>query len=160
MEEQAQEIIFDETQLEDVQAIAQQLFMRGAQPGDPGDQRTLVRPPVPWGRIALAVLLTALVSGGAFVLARRVLPTGWAVLVALFLLAVILAVGMKRIIITGVEIYQHFAPDAIRNKCRFEPSCSEYMIRAVRKYGVCRGVRKGVDRLCRCNIHNGGYDEP
>jgi putative membrane protein insertion efficiency factor len=45
--------------------------------------------------------------------------------------------------------------------CRFEPSCSEYFLLAVRKYGPVRGACKGVGRICRCNPWNrGGYDPP
>ena len=45
--------------------------------------------------------------------------------------------------------------------CRFEPSCSEYMIQAIRKYGPIRGAAKGMWRVCRCNPFNpGGYDPP
>ncbi|GBD37516.1 Putative membrane protein insertion efficiency factor [bacterium HR36] len=45
--------------------------------------------------------------------------------------------------------------------CRFEPSCSEYMLQAVRKYGVLRGVAKGWWRILRCNPWTpGGYDPP
>jgi len=45
--------------------------------------------------------------------------------------------------------------------CRFEPSCSEYFIRAVRLYGPTRGVWKGVRRICRCHPWSqGGYDPP
>jgi putative membrane protein insertion efficiency factor len=45
--------------------------------------------------------------------------------------------------------------------CRFEPSCSEYFIQAVHKYGPLRGACKGVGRICRCNPWTpGGYDPP
>jgi uncharacterized protein len=45
--------------------------------------------------------------------------------------------------------------------CRFTPSCSEYMIQAVRKYGPVRGTAKGIWRICRCHpFHPGGYDPP
>jgi uncharacterized protein len=45
--------------------------------------------------------------------------------------------------------------------CRFEPSCSEYFIQAVRKYGPIRGAAKGAWRICRCNpFCKGGYDPP
>lgn len=66
----------------------------------------------------------------------------------------------KRAIIWLVHLYQKFAPDEVRLKCVFEPSCSEYMIAAVQKYGVIKGVVKGVDRLLRCHPPNGGHDEP
>lgn len=45
--------------------------------------------------------------------------------------------------------------------CRFEPSCSEYFIQAVRKHGPWRGGFKGVWRVLRCNpFCQGGYDPP
>jgi len=45
--------------------------------------------------------------------------------------------------------------------CRFVPSCSEYMRGAVEKYGVVRGLWRGVKRVVRCNRWNkGGVDLP
>ena len=45
--------------------------------------------------------------------------------------------------------------------CRFEPSCSRYMIGALRKYGLIKGLWKGIRRLLRCHPWNpGGYDPP
>jgi len=45
--------------------------------------------------------------------------------------------------------------------CRFQPSCSEYLILAVRKHGVLRGVLKGMWRVLRCHPWSpGGFDPP
>jgi putative membrane protein insertion efficiency factor len=45
--------------------------------------------------------------------------------------------------------------------CRFEPSCSRYMIGALRKYGLFRGLARGIGRVSRCHPwHPGGYDPP
>ena len=45
--------------------------------------------------------------------------------------------------------------------CRFTPSCSNYFIQAVRKYGAVRGSLKGLWRICRCHPFGGsGYDPP
>jgi putative membrane protein insertion efficiency factor len=45
--------------------------------------------------------------------------------------------------------------------CRFEPSCSRYMIGALRKYGPAKGVWMGFRRVLRCHPWNpGGYDPP
>ncbi len=45
--------------------------------------------------------------------------------------------------------------------CRFEPTCSAYMIGALRKYGPIRGLAKGLARIGRCHPwHPGGYDPP
>ena len=65
----------------------------------------------------------------------------------------------KRIIIWIIHFYQHYAPDRIRLKCVFEPSCSEYMLLAVNKYGFFKGLYKGIKRLLRCHPP-GGVDYP
>ena len=45
--------------------------------------------------------------------------------------------------------------------CRFYPSCSEYAVQAVSRYGVLRGSARAARRLCRCHpFHPGGYDPP
>lgn len=46
-------------------------------------------------------------------------------------------------------------------RCRFYPSCSEYGATAIRRYGLARGGRMTVRRLCRCHPFNpGGFDPP
>ena len=48
---------------------------------------------------------------------------------------------------------------AFGSQCRFEPSCSQYMIDAVRARGAIVGVALGLWRLLRCNpLNPGGYD--
>ena len=69
-------------------------------------------------------------------------------------------ISIKHIVLLIVKIYQRVAPISIRSKCRFEPSCSEYMILSINKYGFIKGFRKGIDRIKRCNINDGGFDEP
>ena len=59
-----------------------------------------------------------------------------------------------------VRLYQRLAPRRLRKSCRFHPTCSEYMILAVKKYGVVRGFFKGVNRIGRCSTPNGGVDYP
>lgn len=63
-------------------------------------------------------------------------------------------------LISLIRIYQRFAPMNIRRRCRFEPSCSEYMVLAIQKYGMKSGFLKGVDRIKRCGSGDGGYDYP
>ena len=69
--------------------------------------------------------------------------------------AAYVAVVAKRAVIWLVHLYQAKASDKTRLKCVFEPSCSEYMILAVEKYGVVKGVYKGIDRLRRCGYQHG-----
>lgn len=66
---------------------------------------------------------------------------------------------LKKTIIWFVHFYQHYASDKTRLKCVYEPSCSEYMILAINKYGVFRGLFKGIKRLLRCHPP-GGIDYP
>ena len=43
--------------------------------------------------------------------------------------------------------------------CRFYPSCSEYIYQAVEKYGVLKGLIKGLKRIIRCHpLSRGGHD--
>ena len=67
---------------------------------------------------------------------------------------------MKGLIIWMVRFYQRHAPSAMRAACLFTPTCSEYMILAVEKYGAVRGVIKGIRRILRCKPPNGGVDYP
>ncbi|MCU0878901.1 MAG: membrane protein insertion efficiency factor YidD [Pirellulaceae bacterium] len=60
-----------------------------------------------------------------------------------------------------VRVYQWTLSPIFGRQCRFEPTCSHYMIGAVEKYGVVRGVLKGIWRILRCNpFCRGGYDPP
>jgi putative component of membrane protein insertase Oxa1/YidC/SpoIIIJ protein YidD len=55
----------------------------------------------------------------------------------------------RKLLVTAVELYQHYAPEEVRRKCTLMPSCSEYAILALRKYGVIRGLYKIYVRLTR-----------
>ncbi|MDR2344907.1 MAG: membrane protein insertion efficiency factor YidD [Planctomycetaceae bacterium] len=60
-----------------------------------------------------------------------------------------------------VYFYQLCISPFLPKRCRYEPSCSTYMILAIKKYGALRGVIKGIWRICRCNPFGGsGYDPP
>jgi hypothetical protein len=59
------------------------------------------------------------------------------------------------------KLYKLLISPMLGPRCRFQPTCSEYFIAAVRKYGVVRGSWRGVCRICRCHPWNpGGYDPP
>jgi uncharacterized protein len=64
-------------------------------------------------------------------------------------------------LIAGVRCYQVCLRPILPAVCRFHPSCSEYFILAVQKYGPLKGGCKGVYRICRCNpFCQGGFDPP
>ena len=83
--------------------------------------------------------------------------TWMAILFFCLLYAVIFS---RKAVIWFVHLYQNKASDQVRLRCVFEPSCSEYMILAVKKYGALIGVCKGIGRLKRCHPPNGGEDYP
>ncbi len=60
-----------------------------------------------------------------------------------------------------IRVYQMTISPLLGPTCRFEPTCSRYMIEAVRKYGLLRGFGRGIGRLSRCHPwHPGGVDRP
>ncbi|MEZ6057896.1 MAG: membrane protein insertion efficiency factor YidD [Planctomycetaceae bacterium] len=63
-----------------------------------------------------------------------------------------------------VKMYQFFGSPLMRwlgVGCRFTPTCSHYMIGALKKHGPFRGTWRGIRRVCRCHPgHPGGYDPP
>ena len=64
-------------------------------------------------------------------------------------------------IIAVVRLYQFTLSPLIGRQCRFHPTCSNYMIAAVEKYGAFRGSLKGLWRIARCNpFCRGGEDSP
>ena len=66
-----------------------------------------------------------------------------------------------RTIILLVRVYQFTLSPIFGRQCRFQPTCSHYMIGAVEKYGAVRGSLKGIWRIIRCNpFCAGGYDPP
>lgn len=65
----------------------------------------------------------------------------------------------KKFLVLIVRGYQKFISPLLGNNCRFSPTCSEYFILAVEKYGVIKGSYLGGKRIFRCHPFNpGGYD--
>jgi hypothetical protein len=66
---------------------------------------------------------------------------------------------MASLFILLIQLYQKFISPLIPNRCRFIPTCSQYAIDALQKYGVFRGFYQTARRLLRCHpFHSGGYD--
>ena len=60
-----------------------------------------------------------------------------------------------------IRIYQLFISPFLGKRCRFFPSCSEYLYQAIQKYGLLKGFLKGFKRILRCHPFNqGGVDMP
>lgn len=71
-------------------------------------------------------------------------------------LFLVLVFFLKRLIIELIKVYQHYAPEEVRRRCLFMPTCSEYTIMVLEKYGLILGLHKAYIRIfkkCRGNIY-------
>jgi uncharacterized protein len=58
-----------------------------------------------------------------------------------------------------LRFYKRFISPLLPPMCRFEPTCSVYMMQAIEKYGFARGAWLGVKRLSHCHpLNPGGWD--
>lgn len=144
-------------------------------------KRPLVRPNTSYKKAALYISLFLLANVGMTVVLYHLfrwlgisslLPdaiwdfyrenhTAFIILLTLtqFLIGGVLA--LKSAIIGAVRLYQRYAPEDIRRRCLFKPTCSEYTILAVQKYGVIRGLYKAYIRLFKkCKGRTYRIDEP
>ena len=66
-----------------------------------------------------------------------------------------------RVLIALVRAYQITLSPIFGRQCRFYPTCSNYFLEAVEKYGAIQGSWRGLKRILRCNpFHPGGFDPP
>ncbi|MCI6908575.1 MAG: membrane protein insertion efficiency factor YidD [Clostridiaceae bacterium] len=67
---------------------------------------------------------------------------------------------MKRILLALIRFYRRqLSPLKKTPTCRFIPTCSEYALLAIEKYGAWKGTRLAICRVLRCHpFHPGGYD--
>ena len=67
--------------------------------------------------------------------------------------------AFRGILVAPIRLYQRTISPALPSRCKYHPSCSEYAVQAVRRYGLVRGVVLAGWRLLRCNPwSHGGYD--
>jgi putative membrane protein insertion efficiency factor len=66
---------------------------------------------------------------------------------------------MRALAVLLIRIYQWTVSPLRGPTCRFYPSCSQYALEAVQRFGVLKGAALSVARLARCHpFHPGGYD--
>ena len=66
---------------------------------------------------------------------------------------------MKQLLLMLISFYQRCISPAFPGKCRFRPTCSQYAIEAIEKYGVIKGAYLALRRILRCHPWGGhGYD--
>ena len=156
-------IEFSENDFQNLDVIAQELFIN-TDTNDPASInyiRHLERPKINLLSIICYIALAiGIFTLSHFILLQIEISTALSWIIPVLALIVYMVASLKKALICLIKIYQRLAPDSLRMKCRFEPSCSQYMILAIEKYGVLKGLRIGNDRLRRCKIGNGGYDFP
>ena len=58
-----------------------------------------------------------------------------------------------------IHFYQRYLSPLHPPCCIYTPTCSEYAVQAIKKYGALKGTWLAVKRICRCHpFHEGGYD--
>ena len=66
---------------------------------------------------------------------------------------------IKKILIKTIRLYQLILSPLLGSNCRFEPTCSQYVIEAVEMNGALKGSVMGIKRLLKCHPwHPGGFD--
>ena len=66
---------------------------------------------------------------------------------------------MKKILIFSIKIYRKYISPMKSTKCPYTPTCSEYGLEAIQKYGALKGGLLTLWRIIRCNpFSKGGYD--
>lgn len=66
---------------------------------------------------------------------------------------------MKRVLMAMIRGYQRYISPLFPPACIYSPTCSQYALEAVSKYGAAKGSWLAIKRILRCHpYHEGGYD--
>ena len=66
---------------------------------------------------------------------------------------------VQKLMIRGIKFYRKYLSPLKHTKCPYTPTCSEYGLEAVEKYGALKGGLMALWRILRCNpFSHGGYD--
>lgn len=155
------EFIFTAEGEPDIEALKRQMQGDALDPRSVNYVRKLIRPHINWFSIILNLTLPLLFAAAlVFIAVYFELKIALSVLAVCVLLLIYIIVRARSWMVALVLIYQRYAPSTVRNKCRFEPSCSQYMVISIQKYGAIKGLIKGIKRIKRCNVNGGGFDYP
>ncbi|MBQ3262123.1 MAG: membrane protein insertion efficiency factor YidD [Oscillospiraceae bacterium] len=65
---------------------------------------------------------------------------------------------MKQVLIALVKFYRKYISPLTPPTCRYVPTCSQYALEALEKYGALKGGWLAVKRICRCHPFHKGHD--
>lgn len=68
---------------------------------------------------------------------------------------------MKRLMLLAIRFYQRHISPGLPPRCRFYPTCSQYAVEAIEKYGPVKGGWLALKRFSRCHpFHKGDFFDP
>jgi putative membrane protein insertion efficiency factor len=66
---------------------------------------------------------------------------------------------MSKLFMGAIRWYQHWISPLLGAHCIYTPTCSEYALQAIERYGALKGCWLAAKRIARCHpFHKGGYD--
>jgi putative membrane protein insertion efficiency factor len=66
---------------------------------------------------------------------------------------------LRTVAVAPLRVYQRWISPGLPRRCKYHPTCAEYAVQAVRRYGILRGAVLAAWRLLRCNPwSHGGVD--
>ena len=69
--------------------------------------------------------------------------------------------ALRTVVVAPSRLYQRVISPAIPQRCKYYPTCSEYAVQAIRRFGILRGLVLAAWRVLRCNPwSHGGVDMP
>lgn len=139
-------------------------YFEDTDPRSSNYKRILSYPQINRNRLFLKCFLPLVGLLILFVLLCQFCTSRTASILVFIITSIYIVLNLKHTLLSLIQLYQTLAPQRLRMKCRFEPSCSQYMILAIEKYGIIRGICKGIKRLSKCNNRGnglrGGIDFP
>lgn len=68
---------------------------------------------------------------------------------------------MEKLVLLLIKFYKCTISPFLKSQCKYYPTCSEYALLAIHRYGLFKGIIKSIARIIRCNpFSNGGIDFP
>ncbi len=65
------------------------------------------------------------------------------------------------IVVAPIRVYQRVVSPLLGPRCRYYPTCSDFAVQAITRFGILRGAVLAAWRLLRCNpLSRGGFDYP
>jgi putative membrane protein insertion efficiency factor len=66
---------------------------------------------------------------------------------------------MRRFVLGAIRAYRYAVSPLLGQRCRFYPTCSEYAMTSIERFGLPRGIWMALRRVSRCHpFHAGGFD--